>query len=77
MKRIFELYNIGFTERAECLNAKIDPFYKALFTYPNPAPIKALLAKKGISTGGVRLPLVPLEEFEVDALWQKIEKLID
>lgn len=77
MKRIYELHNIGFTERAECLNAKITPFYKAIFTYPNPAPIKSLLAKKGIAVGGVRLPLVGLETFEEELLWQKIEDLID
>lgn len=77
MKRIHELYNIGFTERAECLNAKIAPFYKAIFSYPNPAPIKALLTKKGIRTGGVRLPLVALEDFEADILWDKVEELID
>jgi len=77
MKRIYELYNIGFDERAECLNAKITPFYQAIFTYPNPAPIKALLTKKGIDVGGVRLPLVSLEDFEVDILWDKVEDLID
>jgi len=77
MKRTFELYNIGFDERAECLNAKITPFYKAIFTHPNPAPIKALLNRFGIDVGGVRLPLVSLEDFESDILWDKAEELLD
>ena len=77
MKRIYELYNTGFIERAECLDAKLAPFYKAIFTYPNPSPIKAFLNKHGIDVGGVRLPLASLEEHEVDDLWEKVKDLID
>ena len=77
MRRIFELYNTGFLERAECLDAKIAPFYKAIFAYPNPSPIKAFLNKYGINVGDVRLPLVSLEEWEVDALWEDVKDLID
>lgn len=77
MKRIFELHHTGFIERADCLNAKLDPLYKAIFTYPNPAPVKALLNKYGIEVGGVRLPLANLEAYEVDALWEKVKALID
>ena len=77
MKRIFELYHTGFSERAECLDAKLAPFYKAIFTYPSPSPIKALLNKYGIEVGGVRLPLVSLEEHEIDALWERTKDLID
>jgi len=77
MKRIFELYNTGFVERAEWLDAKLASFYKSICTYPNPSPIKALLSKYGIDVGGVRLPLASLEEHEVDALWEKVKDLID
>jgi len=77
MKRIFELYNTGFMERAECLDAKLAPFYKAIFTHPNPSPIKAFLNEYGIDVGGVRLPLASLEEYEVDELWEKVKDLID
>jgi len=77
MKRIYDLYQTGFLERAECLDAKLQPFYQAVFTYPNPSPIKALLSKFGIEVGGVRLPLASLEDFEKDALWEKVENLID
>lgn len=77
MKRIFDLQNTGFTERAECLNNKLQPLYKAIFTYPNPSPIKALLTKKGLPVGGVRLPLVSLDEDEIEELWSKIANLLD
>jgi len=77
MKRIYDLYKTGFTERAECLDTKLQPFYRAVFTYPNPSPIKALLSKYGIEVGGVRLPLMSLEDYEKEALWEKVENLID
>jgi 4-hydroxy-tetrahydrodipicolinate synthase len=77
MMRIFDLLVAGWTPEAETLNARLIPIYQALFTYPNPSPVKALLNKYGIDVGGVRLPLVSLEEHEVDALWEKIEDLID
>jgi len=77
MRRIHDLYHTGFIERAECLDTKLQPFYQALFIYPNPSPIKALLSKNGIEVGGVRLPLATLEEYEIDTLWGKVENLID
>jgi len=77
MRRIFELYNTGFIERAECLDDKLAPFYNAIFTHPNPSPIKAFLNKCGIDVGGVRLPLASLEEYEIDVLWETIKDLID
>lgn len=77
MKRIFELYSTGFVQRAECLDQKIAPFYQLIFKFPNPAPIKALLSQQGIDVGKVRLPLVALEDFEVEALWDKAQGYID
>jgi len=77
MKRIFELYSTGFTERAEYLDAKLAPFYNAIYAYPSPSPIKALLNEYGINVGGVRLPLVTLEAHEANALWENVKDLID
>lgn len=77
MKQIFEYYQTGFIEKSESLNDKLKPFYKAIFTYPNPAPVKALLGKHGIDVGGVRLPLTSLEADEEEALWKKVKNLID
>ena len=77
MKRVFDLNHTGFSERAECLDAKLTPIYKAIYTYPNPTSVKALLNKYGITVGEVRLPLASLEEYEADALWEKVEDLVD
>lgn len=77
MMRIFDLMVAGSVSEAEALNAHLTPFYKLIFTHPNPAPIKALLTRHGIDVGGVRLPLVGLEEHEIEELSQKVEALID
>ncbi|WP_180320587.1 4-hydroxy-tetrahydrodipicolinate synthase [Alkalihalobacterium alkalinitrilicum] len=44
------------------------PIMKALFTAPNPTPVKTALNMKGITVGSVRLPLVPLTEEEQQQL---------
>lgn len=77
MKRIYDLYATGFLERAACLDLKLQPFYRALFIFPNPSPIKALLKKSGIDVGGVRLPLVDLDKEESDDLWEAVTDLRD
>ena len=77
MRRIFDLLIAGWTPEAEELNARLCPFYQTIFTYPNPSPIKVLLTKYGLDVGSVRLPLVGLEEYEAEELWEKVEELID
>ncbi|MCH6264256.1 MULTISPECIES: 4-hydroxy-tetrahydrodipicolinate synthase [Neobacillus] len=44
------------------------PIMKALFAAPSPAPVKASLNMKGINVGGLRLPLIPLNEEETRTL---------
>jgi 4-hydroxy-tetrahydrodipicolinate synthase len=41
---------------------------KALFAAPSPAPVKSALNMRGLNVGGVRLPLVPLNDEEQRAL---------
>ena len=38
-------------------------FSRALFSEPNPIPVKWALAELGLMPGGIRLPLVPLDEW--------------
>ena len=46
---------------ASRLHRRLYPFFKAIFVEPNPVPIKAVLAHRGIiSSAAVRLPLAPL-----------------
>lgn len=75
MRRIHDLFETGFAHRSVCLDEKLQPFYKAIFTHPNPSPIKALLNLKGIEVGGVRLPLATLEDFEAKILLEKVEEM--
>ncbi|TCZ80017.1 4-hydroxy-tetrahydrodipicolinate synthase [Paenibacillus albiflavus] len=46
------------------LHAQLLPIFKGIFQYPSPGPIKHALNYKGLSVGGVRMPLIPLTEDE-------------
>jgi 4-hydroxy-tetrahydrodipicolinate synthase len=48
----------GDFETARKLHYRLLPFMKAAFIETNPGPIKAALAKKGLPSGALRLPLV-------------------
>lgn len=53
----------GDSEKALELDNQAKPLHKALFTDPNPIPVKWAMAKMGYGdVSGIRLPLVPLEE---------------
>ena len=45
---------------------------KALFAAPNPSPVKAALNLKGIPVGGVRLPMIPLNDEQLSTLQQAL-----
>ncbi len=51
------------------------PIMKALFAAPNPSPVKAALNLNGIPVGGVRLPMVPLNDEETTTLQQALQLL--
>lgn len=58
------------------LHRQLYPFFKAIFVEPNPVPIKAVLAAKGlISSAEVRLPLSPLSASNRAALDQALAGL--
>jgi 4-hydroxy-tetrahydrodipicolinate synthase len=60
MKRLFEEPD----RRAE-LDAELQDVYKALFVTASPAPVKAALALMGHRVGGLRLPLVEVDDDEL------------
>lgn len=76
MKRVYELHITGFPQRAACLDSMLQPFYKAIFTFPNPSPIKTLLNEHGLEVGGVRMPLADLEDFEASILTEKVKTFL-
>ena len=58
----------GNIYEAASMHRKLLPTMKALFSAPNPTPVKTALNMKGINVGSVRLPLVPLTEEEQQTL---------
>lgn len=72
MKAMINAYLEGDVRTAAQLHAQSMPIFKGLFNYPSPAPLKYALALKGLSVGGVRLPLVALTEAEGEYLRQLV-----
>ncbi|UII57466.1 4-hydroxy-tetrahydrodipicolinate synthase [Cytobacillus spongiae] len=64
MQAMIEAFYSGDTEKAALLHQKLLPVMEGLFTAPSPTPVKTALQLKGLDTGSVRLPLVPLTEQE-------------
>lgn len=64
MQDMINHFKNGHLRVAAAAHRNLLPTMKALFTAPNPTPVKAALNMKGIHVGGVRLPLVPLSEEE-------------
>ena len=53
----------GDAENASALDNELSGLHHALFTDPNPIPVKWALAELGLMQHGIRLPLVPLDEW--------------
>ncbi|RYG63434.1 4-hydroxy-tetrahydrodipicolinate synthase, partial [bacterium] len=62
-KRMIEVFPTD-PRGAAAIHHELAPFTAACFSSPNPAPIKYAMAKLGFATLDVRLPLVPLTEWE-------------
>jgi len=64
-KQMTEMMNAFFAgnhAEAAAVHRKLLPVFEGLFAYPSPTPTKAALEKLGVPVGGVRLPLVGLNE---------------
>lgn len=68
MKDMIQLFKNGQVQEAASAHRRLLPIMKALFTAPNPAPVKAALNINGVNVGGLRLPLLPLSDEEKSAL---------
>jgi 4-hydroxy-tetrahydrodipicolinate synthase len=58
----------GDLSKAQGIHDRFYPLFRDLFLEPNPVPIKTALAKKGICTNDVRLPLCEMMETNRDTL---------
>lgn len=73
IKAMVQHFMQGEVQQAAVAHRKLLPTMNGLFASPSPTPVKAALQMKGIETGGVRLPLVPLTEQEEKQLKQLID----
>jgi 4-hydroxy-tetrahydrodipicolinate synthase len=60
MRRLSDLARNGRADAVAALEAKLAPLFAFLGLEPNPIPLKALLASKGLGSELPRLPLTPL-----------------
>ncbi|GAA1848022.1 4-hydroxy-tetrahydrodipicolinate synthase [Pseudonocardia ailaonensis] len=63
MTRMCKAAVAGDAEEAATIDADLAGLHRALFAEPNPIPVKWALAELGLMEGGIRLPLVPLDEW--------------
>lgn len=75
MKEVHELARAGETDRARSVDADLQDVFRTLFIAPPPATVKAALRLLGIETGGVRLPIVELDDSELADVRRMVEAL--
>lgn len=68
MQEMIKKFQIGNIQEAARDHRRLLPVMKILFATPNPTSVKAALNLNGISVGGVRLPMIPLNEEELNTL---------
>lgn len=72
MQNMINAFKTGNVEEAARIHRSLLPTFKAVFSAPSPTPLKEILNMYGVEVGGVRLPLVPLSETEVQELKKQI-----
>ncbi len=72
MRQMYDyLYGGNYVEAAN-LQRWLTPKMAAMFMFPSPSPVKAVLNAQGFKTGGCRLPLLALNDDEKVQLAQKL-----
>ena len=64
MREMYDDLDQGKVVAAGKLQRRLMPKMQALFMYPSPSPVKAVLNAQGLPAGGCRLPIVDLNEAE-------------
>lgn len=75
VKSMIRNYKTGEFLAAVNMHKKLYPVFKKLFMAPNPVPVKAALAHKGIIEDFVRKPLVKLTSIEKTDLFMVIDEV--
>jgi 4-hydroxy-tetrahydrodipicolinate synthase len=68
MQTMIKNFKMGNIKEAASDHRRLLPVMNALFAAPNPSPLKAALNLKGVQVGGVRLPMIPLNDEQLHAL---------
>ncbi|MFA9556858.1 4-hydroxy-tetrahydrodipicolinate synthase [Evansella sp. AB-rgal1] len=76
MKKMITAFENGDNKYAASIHRELLPMMKALFSAPNPTPVKAALEMIGLNVGSVRLPLIPLTQEESHSLYNTIQPKI-
>ncbi|GEN46137.1 4-hydroxy-tetrahydrodipicolinate synthase [Alkalibacillus haloalkaliphilus] len=74
MQQMLNALHNGDVAFASRMHGYIVPFMNAMFSAPSPTPVKEALNQIGVSVGGVRLPLIPLNDTERASLTQLINE---
>lgn len=75
IKSMIRNFKSGELIAAQNMHKKLYPVFKKLFCAPNPIPVKAALAYKGIIDEYVRKPLVTLSEDEKADLYRVVDSV--
>ncbi|MDO4903867.1 MAG: 4-hydroxy-tetrahydrodipicolinate synthase [Limosilactobacillus sp.] len=73
MRKMYDALYKGDYKTAGRLQRWLTPKMAALFMFPSPSPVKAVLNAQGFETGGCRLPICTLNEDEERALAKALD----
>ncbi len=75
MQQMISAFKEGRLADAALYHQTLLPLYQALFSAPNPVPVKYGLNKLGVKTGGVRLPLTDFRDGSnaFDEVWNNYQ----
>jgi 4-hydroxy-tetrahydrodipicolinate synthase len=76
MTALIEKFLDGQLSEAAQIHRSLLPLVRALFANPSPVPVKTLLNQIGVEVGGVRLPMVPLDDEASLQLKRVYERLV-
>jgi len=75
MQEMVKAYVSGNIKKAASIHRTLLPVMDVLFSAPSPTPVKEALEYKGVSVGGVRLPLIPLNDTERKSLHEVLKNI--
>lgn len=75
MQQMINAFKSGNTKQASAMHRALLPLFHAVFSAPNPVPVKYALRKIGIDTGGVRMPLTDFgkDSTAFDSVWKQFK----